>query len=202
MLAYDAATGTQLWKRSIADPMLGELVTAAPIAWRGLVLIGTAGGDTKGVKGRMYALDAATGEVRWEFYLVPKGPHDLTRGPEAPATPELKQQMAEELGERGPEFQCPVGALGRAFHWTRRPASSTCPAAIRRPTSCLPCGPVTTSWPIRWWCSMPRPAPTSATCQWRSRIFTIGMCRLPRLCSPAGLARSYWRPPARTAIST
>ena len=74
VLAYDAATGTQLWDRSIADPMLGELVTAAPIAWQGLVLIGTAGGDTKGVKGRMYALDAATGEVRWEFYLVPKLP--------------------------------------------------------------------------------------------------------------------------------
>ena len=45
---------------------------AAPIAWNGLVFIGNAGGDVKGVKGRMYALDAKTGKIVWEFYLVPK----------------------------------------------------------------------------------------------------------------------------------
>jgi glucose dehydrogenase len=31
----------------------------------------------------MYALDAATGKIVWEFYLVPKGPGDLVRGPQA-----------------------------------------------------------------------------------------------------------------------
>ena len=55
---------------------------AAPIAWNDLVFIGNAGGDFKGVKGRMYALDAATGRIVWEFYLVPKQPGDPTRGPQ------------------------------------------------------------------------------------------------------------------------
>lgn len=64
----------------------GESTPAAPIAWNGLVFIGTAGGDNKGVKGRMYALDAKTGKIVWEFYLVPKGPGDPTRGPQG-ATP-------------------------------------------------------------------------------------------------------------------
>jgi len=54
------------------------------------VFAGNAGGDSKGVKGRMYALDAATGRVVWELYLVPKDPGDVTRGPAAPAAAPLK----------------------------------------------------------------------------------------------------------------
>ena len=34
----------------------------------------------------MYALDAKTGKIVWEFYLVPKSPGDVERGPEAPST--------------------------------------------------------------------------------------------------------------------
>lgn len=82
-MAYDFKTGKRVWATSIADPKKGETVPAAPIAWNGLVFIGNAGGDIKGVKGRMYALDAKTGKIVWEFYLVPKTEGDATRGPEA-----------------------------------------------------------------------------------------------------------------------
>ena len=85
VLAYDAKTGKRIWETRIADPKKGESVPAAPIAWDGLVFVGNAGGDIKGVKGRMYALDAKTGKIVWEFYLVPKSPNDITRGPEAPS---------------------------------------------------------------------------------------------------------------------
>lgn len=81
VLAYDFKTGKRLWETTIADPLIGESAPSAPIAWQGMVFIGTAGGDVKGVKGRMYALDAATGKIRWEFYLVPQGPKDKVRGP-------------------------------------------------------------------------------------------------------------------------
>jgi len=87
VLAYDAATGKQLWATTIADPKRGETVPASPIAWKGLVFIGNAGGDNKGVKGRMYALDATNGKIVWEFYLVPRGPSDVARGPAAPGAP-------------------------------------------------------------------------------------------------------------------
>jgi alcohol dehydrogenase (cytochrome c) len=82
VLAYDFKTGKRTWATTVADPKLGESTPAAPIAWNGLVFIGNAGGDNKGVKGRMYALDAKTGKVVWEFYLVPKTPGDPTRGPQ------------------------------------------------------------------------------------------------------------------------
>jgi alcohol dehydrogenase (cytochrome c) len=81
VLAYDFKTGKRIWETAIADPKKGESVPAAPIAWNGLVFIGNAGGDIKGVKGRMYALDAKTGRIVWEFYLVPKAKGDPTRGP-------------------------------------------------------------------------------------------------------------------------
>ena len=74
VIAYDAANGHKVWETRIADPSSAgaESVPAAPIVWQGMVLVGNAGGDSKGVKGRMYALDAATGKVRWETWLVPK----------------------------------------------------------------------------------------------------------------------------------
>jgi len=87
VLAYDFKTGRRQWETTIANPDAGETVPAAPIAWNGLVFVGNAGGENKGVKGRMYALDARTGQIVWEAYLVPKTAGDLTRGPAAPPLP-------------------------------------------------------------------------------------------------------------------
>ncbi len=84
VIAYDAKNGKRMWTTPIAEPAKGESVPAAPIAWNGLVFIGNAGGDNKGVKGRMYALDDKDGHIVWEFYLVPKGARDVARGPEGP----------------------------------------------------------------------------------------------------------------------
>jgi alcohol dehydrogenase (cytochrome c) len=82
VLAYDFKTGKRLWETAIGDPKRGESAPAAPIAWNGLIFIGNAGGDLKGVKGRMYAIDAKTGKIAWEFYLVPRTAGDVERGPE------------------------------------------------------------------------------------------------------------------------
>ena len=92
VIAYTAKNGKPLWSTVIADPTKGESVPAAPIAWNGMVFIGTAGGDYKGVKGRMYGLDAKTGSIVWEFYMVPKAPGpaapgDVVRGTQATGMP-------------------------------------------------------------------------------------------------------------------
>ena len=86
VLAYDFATGKRVWATSIADPAKGEAAPAAPIVWNGLVFLGNSGGDQKDSRGRMYALDAKSGKIVWEFYLVPMAPGDKQRGPHA-ATP-------------------------------------------------------------------------------------------------------------------
>jgi alcohol dehydrogenase (cytochrome c) len=82
VLAYDLKTGMRIWETTIADAKRGESVPSAPIAWEGLVLVGNAGGDYKGGKGRMYALDAKTGKIVWEFFLVPRAEGEATRGPQ------------------------------------------------------------------------------------------------------------------------
>jgi alcohol dehydrogenase (cytochrome c) len=82
VLAYDFKTGKRLWEATIGDLKKGEDVPAAPIAWEGLVFVGNAGGDFKGAKGHMYALDAKTGKIVWQFSLVPKTEGDIVRGPE------------------------------------------------------------------------------------------------------------------------
>ena len=81
VLAYDFKTGKRMWETTIADVKRGESVPSAPIAWDGLVFVGNAGGDFKGGKGRMYALDAKTGKIVWEFFLVPKAEGEAARGP-------------------------------------------------------------------------------------------------------------------------
>jgi alcohol dehydrogenase (cytochrome c) len=82
VLAYDFKTGKRLWETPIGDSTKNEKVPAAPITWNGLVFIGNAGGDFKGAKGHMYALDAKTGKIVWQFFLVPKSEGDTVRGPE------------------------------------------------------------------------------------------------------------------------
>ncbi len=81
VLAFDFKTGKQLWDTTIADPKHGESVPSAPIAWDGLVYVGNAGGDFKGGKGHVFALDGKTGKIVWEFFLVPKVEGDTVRGP-------------------------------------------------------------------------------------------------------------------------
>jgi alcohol dehydrogenase (cytochrome c) len=81
VLAFDFKTGKQLWETRIADPKHGESVPSAPIAWDGLVYIGNSGGDYKGGKGHVYALDGKTGKIVWEFFLAPKVEGDEVLGP-------------------------------------------------------------------------------------------------------------------------
>ena len=88
VVAYDGRTGKRLWATVIADAAKGESVPAAPIAWNGMVFIGNAGGDNKGAKGRMYALDAKDGHIIWEVFLVPQG-KDAGRGPTSKPPAEL-----------------------------------------------------------------------------------------------------------------
>ncbi len=81
VLAYDFKTGKRLWATRIADAKIGESVPSAPIASDGLVFIGNAGGDFKGGKGHVFALEAKTGKIVWEFFLAPKVDGDVALGP-------------------------------------------------------------------------------------------------------------------------
>ncbi|MGE3848014.1 MAG: PQQ-binding-like beta-propeller repeat protein, partial [Gammaproteobacteria bacterium] len=71
-LAIDAKTGQTVWKYQVGDPKAGEFFSAAPQIYQGMVFTSAAGGDW-GIRGRVVALDAATGREVWRFYTVPRG---------------------------------------------------------------------------------------------------------------------------------
>ena len=71
LLALDAASGQLLWDARVGDGALGYEITGAPVAFDGKVFTGDAGADT-GIRGRIYAFDAASGALVWAFDIVPR----------------------------------------------------------------------------------------------------------------------------------
>lgn len=70
LVAYDAITGRELWRKKFGNPANGEYADAAPLAWDGKVFIGLAPSDL-GIAGRVQAFDANTGEPDWSFNTIP-----------------------------------------------------------------------------------------------------------------------------------
>lgn len=66
--ALDQATGRLLWRRFLATPT-GRYVDIAPQVARGTVYVSTIGEPPNG-RGTLYALDAATGKVRWKLDTI------------------------------------------------------------------------------------------------------------------------------------
>ena len=72
LVALDAATGAELWMSVLGDASIGEYISAAPVAWNGLVIVGTSGGEF-GIRGRIMAFDAISGREVWRFNTIPVG---------------------------------------------------------------------------------------------------------------------------------
>ncbi|HEY3414066.1 MAG TPA: PQQ-binding-like beta-propeller repeat protein [Armatimonadota bacterium] len=70
VLALDAKTGKTIWDVVGASMAKGEYFTMAPLAWNGLVYIGTSGSDI-GTVGHMRAFRAKDGKRVWNFDIVP-----------------------------------------------------------------------------------------------------------------------------------
>ncbi len=66
-------TGELVWAATVGSSpaVAGETVTTAPIHAAGKVFVGVANGDSGG-QGRVVAVDAATGEVAWTFFVIPR----------------------------------------------------------------------------------------------------------------------------------
>ena len=69
-VALDMKTGKVVWKTAIEKWQNGYGITSAPLYYDGLVYTGITGGEF-GVRGRLTALDAKTGEIKWQWYALP-----------------------------------------------------------------------------------------------------------------------------------
>ena len=75
LIALDADSGELVWQVQTTDSSRPYTITGAPRVVEGLVIIGN-GGAELGSRGYVTAYDAATGEVRWRFWVVPGNPAD------------------------------------------------------------------------------------------------------------------------------
>lgn len=64
VVALDRKTGKVVWSKKLEDYKEGYTITAAPIVVDGKIIIGNAGGEF-GAVGKLFALDAKTGEIAW-----------------------------------------------------------------------------------------------------------------------------------------
>jgi len=67
VVAVDANTGQQAWRTTVGDIHYGETVTMAPIVVKDIVFVGNSGGEL-GVRGKLTALDAKTGKIKWTAF--------------------------------------------------------------------------------------------------------------------------------------
>ena len=73
VMALRQDNGEVVWVEAVGSgpQTTGEAVTTAPMYAQDTVFVGLANGDTGG-QGRIIALNAATGESRWTFFVVPR----------------------------------------------------------------------------------------------------------------------------------
>lgn len=70
LLCLDARSGNLLWDVQYADKKKGYGATSAPLAVKGIIIVGTSGGDS-GVRGFVAAFDAVTGKEKWRLWTIP-----------------------------------------------------------------------------------------------------------------------------------
>jgi quinohemoprotein ethanol dehydrogenase len=74
LIALNAADGTLAWSTQTVDPKDGAVISGAPRAFNGKIVIGFGGGDFSPLRGYVTAYDAETGRKIWRFYTVPGAP--------------------------------------------------------------------------------------------------------------------------------
>jgi PQQ-dependent dehydrogenase (methanol/ethanol family) len=73
LVALDAETGRPVWAVQTTPPNSDYSITGAPRIVKGQVIIGNGGGEY-GTRGYVSAYDAANGQMKWRFYVVPGDP--------------------------------------------------------------------------------------------------------------------------------
>src|SRR5579872_1568668 len=71
LVSLDAKTGAVLWDVPVADYKTGHSITVAPLAVKGMIVTGIAGGEY-GIRGFLDAYDPETGKRRWRFWTIPE----------------------------------------------------------------------------------------------------------------------------------
>lgn len=120
VFALDARTGRTIWSRRLLTPT-EHYLDVAPVVANGLVYTSTVGYPPRG-KGALYALDAATGRVRWKFVTI-----------------EGEWRSPQDAGGGGAWFPVSLDAEGRLYAGNSNPAPWG--GTLRFPNGAMYAGP-------------------------------------------------------------
>ena len=129
LIAVDAATGREVWSTLTVDPALPLMITGAPKAFRGLVVIGNGGTEYGAIRGYLDAYNAETGARVWRWYTVPGNPADGFENDAMAAAAETWTGEWWQFGGGGtvwhgitydPEFDQVVFGTGNGTPWNQR----------------------------------------------------------------------------------
>jgi alcohol dehydrogenase (cytochrome c) len=67
LIALDAASGEVLWNIGVADPAVGYSETMAPQIYKGMIIVGSSGGEWP-IRGFLAAFDSSTGKEIWRWH--------------------------------------------------------------------------------------------------------------------------------------
>src|ERR1700744_5127869 len=69
-VALNQETGKVAWTTPVVKPGQGYSITSAPLFYNGTIYVGGSGGEY-GIRGRVTAIDAKTGKIKWKTYMIP-----------------------------------------------------------------------------------------------------------------------------------
>src|SRR4051812_4757582 len=75
LVTLDQKSGVPVWSIQAERWQDGKTITAAPLYYEGMLIVGFAGGEN-GTRGRVKAYDAKDGRLIWTFYTIP-GPGEI-----------------------------------------------------------------------------------------------------------------------------
>ncbi len=70
LIALDQKTGKVAWDQEVADATAGYSLTIAPLAYKGMIIVGNSGAEY-GVRGFVDAYNASDGKRAWRFWTIP-----------------------------------------------------------------------------------------------------------------------------------
>jgi alcohol dehydrogenase (cytochrome c)/quinohemoprotein ethanol dehydrogenase len=70
VVALNQQTGALVWRHELGTTASGDTLTAPPLYYNGMVVLGMSGGDI-GARGFVVALNASTGQQLWKWFVTP-----------------------------------------------------------------------------------------------------------------------------------
>src|SRR3989442_3146721 len=97
LVALDQKTGKVVWDVQVDDPTAGYSLTIAPLAYKGMIIVGNSGAEY-GVRGFVDAYNATDGKRVWRICAIPDTGWGGERGPPTPAGRERHRRLGKVDG--------------------------------------------------------------------------------------------------------